>query len=216
MNFGRWHLALGRRLLPGCLWRGDGSRAEVALSFDDGPDPLHTPALLDVLDRLGVAATFFWLGGRLAGAPEVVARVAGSPHQIGLHGALHRPFLGRRAAAIRDELDRLRDDLAARTGRPAESLRHVRPPFGLIGPLQARRLESWGYRVVLCDVLPADWSAPPGAVVRRVLAGAGRGSLVALHDGEPHAGPSVAQAVSEIVPRLRERGLRFVTVDRLG
>lgn len=213
-DFGPWQVALGRRLFPSCLWNGDRARPEVALSFDDGPDPAWTPGLLDVLDELDVVATFFWLGDRLGGAAEVVARVASSRHQIGLHGERHRPFLGRPARAIKDELDRLRDRLADLTGRASGELAFVRPPFGQIGRRQAASLQDAGYRVVFCDVLPGDWAAPTEVVVRRASEAVRGGSIFALHDAGS-AGSAVVATVSRLVPLLKERGLRPVTVASL-
>ncbi len=217
-DLGPWQVALGRRLLPSCLWNGDRGSAAVALSFDDGPDPTWTHGLLDVLDEQDIVATFFWLGDRLADAPDVVARVASSRHQIGLHGETHRAFLGRSACSIKEELDRLRGRLAELTGREPGELAFVRPPFGLIGRRQAAYLQGVGYRVVICDVLPGDWAAPPDVIVPRVLMHTTGGSIVALHDSGP-AGSGVAATVSRLIPSLRERGLRLVTVselDRLG
>jgi peptidoglycan/xylan/chitin deacetylase (PgdA/CDA1 family) len=188
------------------------------MSFDDGPDPTWTHGLLDVLDEQDAAATFFWLGDRLADSPDVVARVASSRHQIGMHGETHRAFFGRPAHGIKEELDRLRHRLADLTGREPGELAFARPPFGLIGRRQAAFLQDAGYRVVICDVLPGDWAAPCDVVVSRVLSRARGGSIVVLHDSGP-AGSGVAATVSRLIPSLRERGLRLVTVselDRLG
>jgi peptidoglycan/xylan/chitin deacetylase (PgdA/CDA1 family) len=215
IDIGPMSVALGRRLLPGCLWAGDGARPEVALSFDDGPDPEHTPRLLDVLDRLDAPGTFFWLGDRLDGARPVIERVGPSRHQVGLHGVRHRSFLLRGSRSLCAELSHLRDDVARRTGRDPERVAAVRPPFGHIRPAQARALGASGFRVVLCSILPGDWAAPSAVVVRRVRTLACAGSLIALHDGGP-GGRAVADSVAELVPWLRDRGLRLVTVDQLG
>lgn len=203
---------IGRRLLPECVWHGDRSRAMVALTFDDGPDPDHTPALLEVLSRHDVRATFFWIGWRVRRAPELARRVAAAGHAVGLHGERHRSWLGRNAADVIAELDAMRASFADVLGGPGPQI--ARPPFGCATRGQLRRLAERGYRVIECDVLPGDWAAPARVVVERVARRARNGSIVALHDGNS-AGPRVAETTDRIISRLRERGLEFATVEEM-
>src|SRR5207245_6406999 len=73
-------------LTPGCVWRGPATRRRIALTFDDGPDPIWSERTLAVLDRAAVRASFFLVGERAARAPETVARVAAAGHEIASHG----------------------------------------------------------------------------------------------------------------------------------
>lgn len=203
----------GRRLLPGCVWHGDRERAAVALTFDDGPDPEHTPGLLEVLARHDVRATFFWIGWRVRRAPELARRVVAEGHEVGLHGERHRSWLGRGAGDVIAELDAMRASFEDVLGMPGPW--SVRPPYGWVGPSQARRIREAGYRVVECDVLPGDWAAPADAVVERVARRARNGSIIALHDGNS-AGPRVAGTADRIITRLRERGMALVTVGEIA
>ncbi len=208
-------IATARRILPGAFWAGDGSAPEVALTFDDGPDPEHTLRLVEALDRLDVPGTFFWLGSRLDLGSEAIGRVVAAGHEVGIHGDCHAPFWGRSDAELRAALDSVRARIAALSGLHEASIRDVRPPFGAIRRRQIARLREWGYRTVLCDVLPADWAEPSPTVVARILRRSRPGSLIALHDGGK-AGRSVVRTVEAVVPRLRDRGLRFVTVEQLA
>jgi peptidoglycan/xylan/chitin deacetylase (PgdA/CDA1 family) len=204
---------LGQILLPGCLWHGDRSRAVVALTFDDGPDPEHTPTLLDVLARHQVRATFFWIGWRVRRSPELARRVISNGHAIGLHGERHQSWLARGADDVLAELEGMRAVLEQELGLPGPWI--ARPPFGWVRPSQVRRLSKAGYRVVECDVLPGDWATPANVVVERVARQARNGSIVALHDGNT-AGPQVAETADHIITHLGKRGFGFVTVGELA
>ena len=209
MDLGPLQVKIGRMLLPDLTWSGDTRGSRVALTFDDGPDPIHTPALLDRLRNLRIPAHFFVLGERIdrPGGLEIVGRAIDEGHGVGLHGDRHRRWLGRKTGAVIEELDRLRDKLAISTDRDPSRFCTVRPPFGLIGPGQARRIAEAGYRVVVCDVLPGDWAAPGPVVVDRVLNRARPGSIVALHD-VGLGGLNAPETVSAIVEAWKGRGLR--------
>ena len=215
-DLGPLQVGLGRRLLPGATWRGAPESGAFALTFDDGPDSGCTPRLLDALSSLDIKTHFFVLGERLAepGGLDVVRRAVAEGHGVGLHGDRHRRWLGRRSATVIEELRRLRDRIVRAVGIEPEACSEVRPPFGLIGPGQARRLTSAGFRVVICDVLPGDWSAPGPVVVRRVLKRARAGSIVALHDAGL-GGANAPETVEAIVGGLRRRGLRVAPLQAL-
>src|SRR6476659_875845 len=99
--------AVGRRISPGLA--GVGSRGHVALTFDDGPDPGSTPQFLEVLDSLGLHATFFMLGDMARKAPGLAAEVAAAGHEIGVHGDTHRSQLRLAPRTVADDIARARD-----------------------------------------------------------------------------------------------------------
>lgn len=148
----------------------------TALTFDDGPDPESTPALLDLLARYGARATFFLIGKRAAKHPELVARILAEGHAIGNHSWDH-PALSRLSfAGVGDQLRRA----AAAIDRP---LALMRPPYGdqsLASHLAARRL---GYAVITWSLVGADWAQDDGGVIAgRILEGLHPGAIVLLHD----------------------------------
>ncbi|MBW4696619.1 MAG: polysaccharide deacetylase family protein [Aphanocapsa lilacina HA4352-LM1] len=200
-------------IFPDCLWQGDPGVPEVALSFDDGPDPRYTPPLLNVLAHHRVQASFFLLGNRVAASAGIVRDIYEAGHWLGLHGYDHRPFL--RTAGLRESLEQSRTLVAAACALEPGQLRDVRPPYGIAAPAVLTALGRWGYRPVMWQVLSDD-SQRPGVetVVRRTLAQVGNGSLIVLHDGNDGAGDDVARATDRIVAALLARGYRFVTVDR--
>ncbi|MDY7013644.1 MAG: polysaccharide deacetylase family protein [Cyanobacteriota bacterium] len=199
---------------PTCLWSGSRDRAEIALTFDDGPHPKYTPQLLDVLDRYGVQASFFWLGACVARSPDVARAVYQQGHWLGLHGYDHRSFPRLSPGELQLSLRRTQDAIARSCPLAPDSIRDVRPPNGLFLPKTLKLLHQWNYRPVMWTVVPEDWVRPGvERVVRRVLAQVGNGAIVVLHDGAC-GGVDVAHTTAALLPLLLERGYHFVTIDR--
>jgi peptidoglycan/xylan/chitin deacetylase (PgdA/CDA1 family) len=197
-----------RGLAPRLSGYGDDGR--VALTFDDGPDPVATPALLNVLAEWDVHATFFMLGSMAAAAPGLAGEVAAAGHQVAVHGWTHRTMAGRRPSAVYGELARARDVVAGLTGQaPA----WFRPPYGILtrGALAAAgRLEL---RPLLWTSCGGEWKqgATPASVSAALLRTLGRGGTVLLHDSDQQARPGSARAARAALPALltecRRRGL---------
>lgn len=204
---------------PSCLWGGHCEQPMVALSFDDGPHPQYTPQLLEVLDRYGITASFFWLGACVNRSPDVAKEVYRRGHWIGLHGYDHRIFPRLAPDALRWSLKQTQIAIANACELDLEDvynrIRDVRPPNGMFTSQTLKCLHEWNYRPVMWSVVPEDWVRPGvSVVVRRVLRQARNGSLIVLHDGVC-GGQDVAQSTAEIVENLLEQGLKFVSVDRL-
>jgi peptidoglycan/xylan/chitin deacetylase (PgdA/CDA1 family) len=214
LDSGRIATRLGKWLLPNCLWQLDPNRRAIALTFDDGPHPEHTPRVLDLLDQHQSHATFFWLGDKLAIAPDVVRRIATGPHAIGLHGHTHQSFLMRRPAAIVEAFVSLREQIALLTGRDQAAFKNVRPPWGLATPAHVSALRAAGFQVVMAGILPGDWAAPPETVCKRVLAQVRNGSLIALHDGP--TGRNAHHILRSLLPSLLDQGYELTTLSRQG
>ena len=199
------------------LCRVEGVADRIALSFDDGPSPRHTPLLIEVLRRHGVRATFFLLGVHASRHAAIARRLPESGHEIGLHGHRHLPVaLIPRPLRMRD-LETGRRAIQDATG---VTPRYFRPPYGLLMPGQAAELKAAGLEPVLGEVYPGD-HARPGArrIAARALARLRPGSILILHDasaiGDFDRRPTLA-AVEVIVPALRARGIEPVPVGELA
>jgi peptidoglycan-N-acetylglucosamine deacetylase len=202
--------ALRRRLLPTLSGRSDA--AHVALTFDDGPDPESTPRFLDLLERIGVRATFFLLGSQAASHPELARRIVADGHEVAVHGWAHTPHLLRTPWAVRADLTRAYDCVRDTTGaRPTA----WRPPNGVLsgaGLLAARQL---GLRPVLWTADGRDWraDATPASVLTRIEAQLGPGGTVLLHDSDITSAPgswaSALGAVSALAELCGRRGWRI-------
>ena len=188
------------------------SERVVALTFDDGPNPVHTPRLLDVLARHRAKATFFMLGRAARAYPELVEAVAEAGHAIGNHSHSHCDFLTvphrRRSAEIRTCSKWLGDHEA----------KIFRPPYGrenLATHLTARTL---GYKVAKWTISTGDWEAVSSAeIYERMRKGLRPGAIILLHDGSGRDPSCDRSATVDAVDRLlREaREYRYITLPEL-
>ncbi len=193
---------------------------ELALTFDDGPNPAWTPKLLDLLAHHGVQATFFLLGSFAQAEPELVRRIAAAGHLIGNHTWSHPHLSSTPAAKVHEELARTNEALEQIVGA---KVRYFRPPFGARRPVVFRIARELGLTPVLWNAMTSDWSEPSAERVAARLAAKidkltqrGRAVNLVLHDGnhrerEGKRGPSVTAA--EQLIRRYESTHRFVMVD---
>lgn len=192
---------------------GVGSADSAALTFDDGPDPGSTPRFLQELDRLGVRATFFVLGSRLAAAPGLVREMVAAGHELAVHGWTHRSHLARSPWAVHRDLARAAATTAAAAGRPPQ---YLRPPYGLLsgGTLLATR--HLGLRPVLWTAWGRDWTSTATAdtVLAEIADGVRGGGTLLLHDSDCTSAPGSWRAALGALPRIvalaRQRGIALV------
>lgn len=215
------------------LWPGSGifgsaliapERAgELALTFDDGPNPKWTPRLLDVLGEQGVKATFFMLGGRAQTEPALVRRIAAEGHLIGNHSWSHPNLALTAASKVREELTRTSETLEQVTG---ERVRYFRPPFGARRPAVFRIAQELGLRVVTWNAMTSDWSETSadriaGELVAKIdrLGKRRLAANIVLHDGG-HREQGIDRGASVVAAGMlvaRYAGThRFVRVDAWG
>lgn len=156
-----WHvgpaaswLPLVRRLLPELA--GSGRADHVAVTFDDGPGSDSTPAVLAVLDRLNVRATFFVLGAALAAHRELSRAICAAGHELAVHGWDHRGLFGQPFPTVQDQLRRARELVAEVAEAPP---RWFRPAYGVLTGDAAAAARRLGMRPALWTVWGRDWSA---------------------------------------------------------
>ncbi len=190
---------------------GDRDRPRVALTFDDGPHPVHTARLLDTLAELGVPATFFVVGKGVDANPALVARMARDGHELGNHTYRHRYLPLARSRSVEHEL-RATDQAIVRAAGVVPKV--ARPPWGGRSPRNVRVFQRLHKRLVLWDVNSFDWKGKPAReVVDRVLDRTRAGSIVLMHEARD-GGETTIEAVRMLVPALRARGFELVTVSR--
>lgn len=209
----RWYLGLAR--LAGAPRRLPGSATAVALTFDDGPDPASTPRILDVLAEHGVVATFFCVGARARRYPDLLRRIVAEGHAVGSHSDTHQ--VGELSPA--DTMADYRTGCAAVEDVLGRAVALFRPPHGSIDLPTAWALRRSPLATRLWTIDPGDYV--PGTTVdhvARVVASAGAGDVVLLHDvleEAPDGAPSrdvVIEALPEAIEELRRRGLTFVSL----
>jgi peptidoglycan-N-acetylglucosamine deacetylase len=197
-----------------------GRPGELALTFDDGPNPAWTPQLLELLASYDVRATFFLVGRYAQAEPELVRRIANAGHLIGNHSWSHPNLAVATDRRIRDELTRTRETLEQITGQP---VRYFRPPFGGRRPAALRIARSLGMTPVTWNAITNDWSElSPDRITERLCTKIeknerrGWATNIVLHDGGhlelgANRGPSVG-AAGQIIARYLATH-RFVTLE---
>lgn len=178
----------------------------VALTFDDGPNPVDTPRLLRVLREHHVKAVFCLWGDQVEANPRLVRAIVAGGHTLCNHGMHHDDMGTWTPERIKADLERT--SAAIHRAAPGVPIRYFRAPYGSWGqtPEVAARLgmKPLGWRLVV-----ADWE-PPGVdeLVRRVREGVTEGAVVLMHDGPADRGQTV-DAVDRVIPELRAEGWRF-------
>lgn len=186
------------------------SRPAVALTFDDGPHPTHTPVLLDILAEHRVRATFYVIGALVRRYPEIVRRMVAEGHELGNHTWAH-PTLSRLGnGSVLREIDRTQEIIWQTVGHVPVTMR---PPYGAFSERQSRMLAAErNLPNVLWTVDPQDWRRPgPRVVADRIIRGARPGAIVLAHDIH---GPTV-RAMPAALDGLAARGLACVTMSEL-
>ncbi|MDP9099632.1 MAG: polysaccharide deacetylase family protein [Verrucomicrobiota bacterium] len=182
----------------------------IALTFDDGPNATLTPKLLDLLAARRLKATFFVVGQNAADHPDILKRAVREGHEIANHSWSH-PNLGKMSDdAVRRELQKTDDAIAAAIGKRPTLMR---PPYGSITARQKKWIhQEFGYRIILWDVDPLDWKRPgPSVVTARILKETKAGSIVLSHDIHP---PTI-EAMPATFDQLMKKGFKSVTVTEL-
>jgi peptidoglycan-N-acetylglucosamine deacetylase len=194
---------------------------EIALTFDDGPNPRCTPALLEILARHKVRATFFMIGQHAAREPELVREVAAAGHVIGNHTWTHPKMSRVSVRQNRDELERTSGELERILGSP---VKFFRPPCGARRPATLRIARELGLTSTTWNVIGNDWNAPTvEAITTRVkqltakCEKRGYAINLCLHDGsddEPRADRTrTVAATEELLAHYFLPNSKFVTLD---
>jgi peptidoglycan-N-acetylglucosamine deacetylase len=182
-----------------------------ALTFDDGPHPQGTPAILELLAQRGVPATFFLVGEQVARDPALAREVVAAGHEVGLHCHRHRNLLRLGPAQVREDIARAQATIEEATERATAI---YRPPYGVLNACALRLAQSRGWRTLLWSHWGRDWEAQatPASILALATAGAGDGAVLLLHDADDYSAAGSwqrsAAALPQIIDTLAERGLQ--------
>lgn len=207
---------LGRRL--GVVLREEGLDG-VALTFDDGPHPHGTPAVLETLREHGARATFFLAGEQVELRPSLAAEIVAAGHRVELHCHRHRNQLRLTPWMLLEDAERGRAAIEEATG---QAIADYRPPYGIFSGTGLRAVRGRGWRPVLWSRWGRDWTrrATPDSIARKAASGAQAGDVLLLHDADYYSAPGswvrTATALPAILESLEGRGLRSRLLRRGG
>lgn len=212
--------------LPGLISRTFGFRVfkkgkvekEIALTFDDGPDPVYTPKLLDLLARYDAKATFFVVGSHAEGREELLKRMKEEGHTVGIHNYVHKSNWLMRPRTVKRHIDKTNDIIEQATG---ERSIYYRPPWGIVNLFDYSNL---GYlHIILWSAMFGDWRIRVGAerLRRRMFKKMRPGEVLLLHDcgntfgADLDAPGNMLIALEAYLEEATRRGYRFVNIDRM-
>lgn len=201
---------------PSAIHRASVARKLVALTFDDGPDPVYTPQVLDFLADHRIHATFFVVGEQVQEYPEIVKREVKEGHSIGNHTYSHRLLTELSASEVGEEIEKGQKAIEAAVGiRP----RLFRSPYGRLNRMVLDSTRESGCSMIL-------WSAciehrllkTPQEMADRVLNMTAPGAIILVHDGRTRFATDRSSSVAALkilVEELKKQGYQFVTVPEL-
>jgi peptidoglycan/xylan/chitin deacetylase (PgdA/CDA1 family) len=177
----------------------------AALTFDDGPHPEGTPAVLDALDAAAATATFFLVGEQVERRPELAREIAARGHAVALHGYRHRLVLRRTRRALADDLDRAAALIAEAAGVPPL---YYRAPYGVFSGASLALARQRGWIPFLWSRWGRDWErrATEGTIARRAASRLAGGDVVLLHDADHYSSAGSWRSTVEALPAILEAG----------
>lgn len=185
-----------------------GGEKAVYLTFDDGPNSIYHPMILDILKTYNVSATFFMVGQNVQRDQLATQRTKAEGHKIGNHSLTHSFLPNFSSASILKEL-KTTDDIL----KPINSntdIKLFRPPYGGVNLYVKKNAENLGLKLYLWDIDPRDWSEPPtDELVRRVVSATFNGADILLHSNHM----STVKALPKIIEALRNQGYIFKTLE---
>jgi peptidoglycan/xylan/chitin deacetylase (PgdA/CDA1 family) len=204
--------------IPRTLAAGDaaGGSGQVALTFDDGPHPRGTPAVLEALAAAGARATFFLLGEQVRRSPALARELVAAGHGVALHGDTHRLQLRLGPRALADDLDRGHATIAEATG---VAPRRYRPPYGIFSPAGLALVRRRGWAPLLWSRWGHDWRLhrTPGQIAAELTERLAPGDVLLLHDADDHSQPGCWQrtvrALPAVLDGIERRGLTTVALQ---
>lgn len=182
----------------------------IAMTFDDGPHPVHTPRLLNYLAARNIKATFYVIGKNVRQYPHIVRRMITEGHEVGNHTMTHRDLSKLSDYNVKQDLAQTSTLIEKTIGvRP----RTMRPPYGAFSTRQRKMIRSsMGLPTILWSVDPRDWTKPGrNTVIRRLVQGARNGGILLAHDIHSQT----VDAMPGALDSLLGKGFKFVTVTQL-
>ncbi len=192
-------------IFPGLTWKIPTESNELFLTFDDGPHPVVTPKVLNILDEYNAKATFFCVGDNVQKHPKVYAEIISRGHLTGNHTYNHVKGWETKKTAYLHNVQK-----CSKLSLP----RLFRPPYGRITPAQIRLLKKTGYHIVMWDVLTRDYRENSNwkKLLHKALTKTKPGSIIVFHDSEK-AAENMLYMLPEFLAHFSGKGYVFNAID---
>ncbi|OIQ21746.1 MAG: polysaccharide deacetylase family protein [Flavobacterium sp. MedPE-SWcel] len=207
----RWFI---RKIFPNYIWHIPNNQKMVYLTFDDGPTPEVTEWVLDLLKEHNIKATFFCIGNNIEEHPDIFNKVIENGHAIGNHTFNHLNGWTTNNDVYRENTESAENAI---TNRHPEftNTKLFRPPYGKLKKVQSRYIRNKGYKVIMWDVLSADFdtaAVTPEKCLKNVTDNTEEGSIIIFHDSVK-ASPNLKYALPKTIEHLKEKGFRFDKIN---
>lgn len=197
------------------FYNGPANKKRAALTFDDGPDAVCTPKILDILNDKKIQATFFVIGEQVRRVPEMLKRIINEGHEIGNHSWSHPNFNELTASELIKEIKSAEIEINSHTGQFTSILR---PPYGFVTESDIQIINDLGYKVIMWSVDTLDWTGITDeeiiSIVNRDLA---EGAIILQHSFKTTTGilDGTVKALPVIIDTLTQEGYELVTISTL-
>lgn len=216
---------IGKVFYPSLLWKIPVKKKILYLTFDDGPIPEITPRVLEILKDYDAKATFFCVGENITKHPEVYGQILAEGHRTGNHTYNHikgwetatsiflENIILAEEVMENQKLHKSGNDNFGKTSEVIKQQKLFRPPYGRISHFQIKKLQKLGYKIVMWDVLSADFDAEISAeeCYENVVNNCSSGSIVVFHDSI-----KASEKLKEVLPRVlqyyKEQGFTFEAI----
>lgn len=190
------------------ICKGDPDRKEIAITFDDGPDPGSTPEILKILQKYDAKVSFFLIGKNAEANEAIVRDIYNAGHTIGNHSYAHSNlFPVQSVRSISEEIEKTSRILERIT---SSKVKYFRPPFGVTNPRIYRGLQGSALKVIGWNLRSLDTSIrDPDSIVQRISKRLKAGDIILLHDSTDH----IAGILEQVLNISREKGLKCVSLD---
>lgn len=207
---------IGRDYEDIIIKKGNEDEKIIALTFDDGPDEVFTPQVLDILKKNDVKATFFLVGENLKQNKEIVKRQFEEGHEIGNHTYTHINVAKSGYDKVYEEITKTQEEIKEITGVEPKLFR---PPYRAMSRHMCDIVKNKNMNIILWSNLdPRDWSNPGVySIVNTIESKVGNGNIILLHDYNNlrNSKSQTIQALESVIPYLKEQGYKFVTISEL-
>ena len=206
----RWILTIAESVIPGVVYFAKTEQLLIAITIDDAPNYTTTPLILDAFKKYEVPATFFIISSQILGNEKIVEKIVSDGHELGNHMTEDQPSI--KLSPEEFERDLLKaHSIISKFGK----LRWLRPASGWYNSAMVNIAQKHNYRVALGSIFPYDTNIKSSWFATNfILFNVRPGSIIILHDGNSR-GERTASTLEKILPELKKRGYKFVTLSKL-